>query len=348
MKRLFRILAFPLAALAIAFALHYSGMFKNKPAGCEFWFTTCDFMSTRVQVHGFAGDKYAARDAQTAVFRRLEELSKIFNYYDDASVISEVNRAAGGAAVKVPAEFIRCMKSAKEYGRLSGGAMDVTIRPLLDAWKKAAEEGRTPTDEEKAAAAALVGYGRIEIDESASTVRLPAAGMKLDLGAIAKGFIVDECAAVLKGMGIESVLIEAGGDIQTFGAKPDGMPWIIAIQNPITGLENDAILSIAVSGRAVTTSGNYRRGYDAGGKHYSHIIDPRPPYMSAEQLPQVTIVASDCTSADALATAVSVLGLEDGMKLVKSIPGVEALLITIEDGRPVLHKTEGFDKLIVR
>ncbi len=339
MKRYVRMLLMPAIALIIAYLLYFTGGGEMREVS-----QIILAMDTEIHMKAFTGSENVLVYAPRAVKKRIAELVGTFNLYDNESVISGVNRAAGGEPVKVPEEFIRCLERAKEIGKISGGTMDVTIRPLLDAWKKASAEGRIPSEAERRAALELAGLGKIEINRRESTVRLAVKGMELDLGAIAKGFIVDECIGVLKGLKVESALIEAGGDLFALGPLPDGEPWAIGIRDPLSDNPKSRILTVYISNKAVATSGNYERGFNAGGRRYSHIIDPRWPCMSAEAVPQVTIIAPDCTTADGLATAISVLGVEEGLKLVEGIAGVEALLVTVEDGKMLLHRSSGFDK----
>jgi thiamine biosynthesis lipoprotein len=298
-------------------------------------------MSTRINFVIYA-EEQAGREAVMAMRDRISELVAVFDVHDNNSVIRKVNRAAGKGPVKVPEEFVRCLEKAVEVGSLSGGALDVTVRPVLSVWKNAAKAGRLPRDADLAAARRLVDFRKIIIDRKSGTVELPEAGMKLDLGAVAKGFIVDESIKILEAHGIKRAMVEAGGDLFVLGTKPPDELWEIGIRDPRFPGDKDRHMAVVkVRDAAVTTSGNYERRFKVGGREYSHIVDPRTG-LPADAVPQVTIIAPDCATADALATALSVLGVKAGLALIESMAGVEALLITIEDGKIIEHPSSGF------
>lgn len=297
-------------------------------------------MNTDVKVIVYSNGKAGCKAAFMNVESRIKELESLFDVHREDTVAAKVNEAAGGEPVKVPWDFIRCLKSARELCEKSGGALDVTVRPLLMVWKNAAMSSRPPTDEEIAAARKLVDFRKIAIDENRSTVALAEPGMMLDLGAVAKGFIVDECIRTLKQSGIESALVEAGGDIRALGSKPGGEKWFLSIRDPrkpqsTAGLEtteeqvNNSIYLVHALDRAVTTSGNYERFFEIEGERHSHIVDPRTG-MTADAVPSATVIAPLCVTADGLSTALSVMGAKEGLELVESMPGVEALIVTID------------------
>jgi thiamine biosynthesis lipoprotein len=169
-----------------------------------------------------------------------------------------------------------------------------------------------------------VGLDRIEIDSATGTVRLSEPGMALDLGGIAKGYALDRARLVIENFGVKAALVNAGGDILAVGEKAPGKPWRVGVQDPRRG--NAMVAVASVKDKIVVTSGDYERFFVKNGKRYHHILDPRTGYP-ATGLRSVTIVATDGLTADALATAVLVLGPDEGLKLVESIQGIEALLI---------------------
>jgi len=169
-----------------------------------------------------------------------------------------------------------------------------------------------------------MGYDKVSLDPKSRSVTIPP-GCSIDLGGIAKGYIVDQAVGVLRGY-VSSALVNAGGDLYALGSKPGGMPWVIGVQDPRRPDDPSAFIeTLYVKDLAVATSGNYIRFVEIGGKRYSHIIDPRTGWP-VDTIPSATVVARDTTTADALATAVSVLPPEESVKLPASLPGVEVLL----------------------
>jgi thiamine biosynthesis lipoprotein len=183
-----------------------------------------------------------------------------------------------------------------------------------------------PEPVEIEAAAALVDYSLMENDYAAGKVFLPSSGMALDLGGIAKGYIVDRGLELLARSGIGHALLNAGGDIGILGPKPDGSPWRIGVKHPRRDDELIAVISWLKKG-AVVTSGDYERFFEEDGERYHHILDPRTGYP-ARNLLSATVVAPTAIEADALSTALFVMGPQRGLELVESLPGVEAILVT--------------------
>ena len=215
------------------------------------------------------------------------------------------------------------------YYNVSGGSFDITISPVLELWKgglwKETEEVQAKRVEETLK---YVGSDKIIMGDTKIYFEIP--GMSIDLGGIAKGYAVDEALKVLSGLGIDNALVNAGGDIGTIGIKPDGTGWLIELDNPFDDDEKEPgtiepLPGFIIEEMAVATSGNYYRYYDPE-KSVHHITDPLTGY-SADGCISVTIITSNCTEADVLATSVFVKGPIEGMQLIEEIDGVEALII---------------------
>ena len=226
-----------------------------------------------------------------------------------------------------------------DYNELSNGYFDITCQPLLDLWsfKPGADTQFWELDAaaQQAAideASALVGSDKITA--SADEISLALEGMEITLGAIAKGYAVDKALETIHGMGVKYALVDAGGDIGTLGSKPKGVPWDIALVNPEDTTQS--LASFDIKDKAIATSGNYMRYFDEDAK-VGHILNPKTGY-SASGTFSTTIIAPNCTQADALATAVFVMGPVDGMALVETIEGVEALIV---DADSVIHRSTG-------
>ncbi len=282
-------------------------------------------MDTGVEIV-FPGDSPAeARQISGQVFDEMERLENRFSRDQAGSEILALNRGAGKGPVGVSPETIDLLEQAIYFADLSQGAFDPSIAPLLELWGFSDGNYRVPPESEIEALLPLIDYTQVKTDRSRQEISLLREGVCLDLGAIAKGYIVDRGLDRLRREGIGEGFIDAGGDIGIVGPKPDGQPWRIGIRHP---REKEKILAvIPLTSGAVATSGDYERMFEEGGQRYHHILDPHTGYP-ANRLLSATVVASTATEADALSTALFVLGPEEGLKLIESLAGVEAILIT--------------------
>ena len=297
-------------------------------------------MSTIARIVVWAGRPDLARAAMDDAFAELERVSGLMNPYQADSEISRVNRQAADQPVKTSADTLAVVRTACVWSRRTAGAFDVTVGPLISLWRRAAKADRLPTDPELAEMRKRMGWQHIELDASRRTIRFSRPGLRLDLGGIAKGYAIDRALAVLRRPGISAALVDVGGDLACFGAPRGQNGWIVGVQSPY----QEALVSrLRARDVAVTTSGHYRRFYTVGGKRYSHIFNPltgRP----AQTIASVTVVAPSAMDADALSTAVSVLGVEKGLALLEKTPNVEGLLITGPPGQAVFHRTTGWTR----
>jgi len=268
------------------------------------------------------GPSRVLEGAVEGAFARIDELEALLSAHRDDSEVAAVSAAAGGDPVRVGPDMVRVVSLALEIAEESGGALDPTCRPLVAAWGFLDNSPAVPSEEARQKALALVGWRDVAVDETASTIRLARAGMALDLGAVAKGYAADEAAAVLRERGATGGLVEAGGDIACFGRRADGGEWVMGLENP----RGEGVLArIRAGDGGITTSGDYRRFFEAGGQRYSHIMDPRTGWP-ASGLSSVTVIARTAALADALSTAAFVLGPEAGAKLVER-RGASAIFI---------------------
>jgi thiamine biosynthesis lipoprotein len=249
---------------------------------------------------------------------RLDQVVAQMSTWEPDSDLSRYNRAAAGQWCTLPAETRHVLSCAQSIARISHGAFDPTLGPLVAIWGFGANAGqRRPPD-----AATLLatrdrcGWQRLQWQDHAL---LQPGGLELDLSAIAKGFGVDHVATWLRGQGIAAALIEVGGELAGYGRKPDGQPWRVLVES---APEEDAQTGtpprvLALDGKAVATSGDRWHQYHAGGEAYSHSLDPRTGMPVRQVAAAVTVVADDAMHADAWATALTVLGHEAGMALAE-------------------------------
>ncbi|HPE36068.1 MAG TPA: FAD:protein FMN transferase [Spirochaetales bacterium] len=278
----------------------------------------------------------ASEKALDDAFARLAAIEAEMSANDPGTLVDQVNQAAGGQAVAVPDDLRYVTRKALEYAALSDGAFDPTIGPLVKLWGIGTEDERVPSADEVSVALAMVDRWLLELDDQAGTLRLAKPGMRLDLGAIAKGYAADEAGRILAEQGVTAAVIDLGGNVKVVGRKPDGSPWKIGVQNPFD--DRGAYIGIVtVTGdRTVVTSGVYER-YFLGddGTHYHHILDTRTGYPVRNGLASVTIIASSSIDADGLSTTLFALGLDKGLALANSLDWMEAVFID-EDKRVYL------------
>ncbi len=279
-------------------------------------------MGTTVDVTVHHPDARAAEDAVSLAFREAARLEGLLSAYIDESDVSGINKNAGVQPAVVAPETFYVIRQAVKYSKLSGGAFDVTVMPLVELWSGAALRGELPSEREILEAGALVDFREIILDEKNSSVMLGKKGMRLDLGAIAKGFVVDKMAEILRDAGMRGALVNAGGDIYAHGTSYGGEGWRIGLRHPRS--PERVVDVFSVTNRAVATSGDYERFFIYEGVRYSHIIDPRSG-MPARGVISATVLAGTCLEADALATILFVTGYADGRPIIEEL-GAEAVL----------------------
>ncbi len=282
-------------------------------------------------------DGHQALEQAEAALRAVEAR---MSTHLERSELGRLNRAPVGESVPLSPDTLTVLVAAQRFHLASAGAFDVTCRPLLERWRAAARAGRLPTADELAAARAASRWELLELLPAGA--RRLGPGVEVDLGGIAKGWGIDAAVAALETSGCAGGLVEVGGDLRVWGARPEGGAWPVALRDPFAAREMG---SLALASGAVCTSGNYARFVEIDGRRYSHIVDPRSG-LPAEAAPSVTVVAADATTADAWATALSVLG-PAGLELIAGDPGIEALLVTGSPTQWQLHASPGIRSLLV-
>lgn len=267
---------------------------------------------------------------------RLNEIDDKMSVFKPSSEISIINKNAGIQANEISLDTLFVIKKSIEYSVLTDGAIDITIRPLINLWRIGTDSQRIPTKSEINKIISLVDYTDLFIDKD-NSVTLLYKNQAIDLGGIAKGYAADESRDIFKKYNIKSALINLGGNIFALGNKPYANLWNIGIQNPLSD-RGDYVGIISVSNKSVVTSGNYEKFFEVDGKRYSHLIDPRTGYPSSNGIISATIVSSDSIVGDALTTAIYILGLEKSINLINKLQNIEAIIIT-EDKK--IHFTPG-------
>jgi len=281
----------------------------------------------KVDIYSTAGSGEAGlmEEAAGSVLEEFQRLDTRFNRFKPASEISRIN-ASAGEWVATDDEILSVLASAREYTQITGGAFDITVGPLVDLWGFGTENPEVPSPAEIRDVLGLIDGSKMIIDRPNKRVKL-TPGMSLDPGGILKGYAVDRAATRLREEGIRTALIDAGGNIYVLGRKERG-PWRIGIQHPRSPDNVIAVVSVDEN-KALATSGDYQRFFEADGHRYHHILDPRTGRPS-RHLVSATVIADSAMEADALSTGVFVLGPDKGMDLVERLPGVEAVLVDRE------------------
>jgi thiamine biosynthesis lipoprotein len=283
----------------------------------------------------YAPDEGAANRAAQNTFRRIAQLNKILSDYDPESELRRLCATSGeGRSVPVSDPLWRVLSEAYQVADLSDGAFDVTVGPMIRIWRRARRLHELPSQEKVDAARPLVGYRLMQLDHEHRAVELKKKGMRLDLGGIAKGFATEEALRVLADHGITRAMVHAGGDISLGEPPPDNPGWVVALLSPQQGDSPSGYLCL--SRCSVSTSGDLEQYTIIEGRRYSHVIDPKTGIGLTDRS-LVTVVALDGMTADALATAISVMGPQKGLRLAEKLPGVAARIVRAPEGKTEEH-----------
>jgi FAD:protein FMN transferase len=288
-------------------------------------------MGTFSRVVVVARSQRVARRCIEAAFDVQNRIEALMSDYRDDSELSKVNREAAQGPVAVSEMTFEVLQKAVHFSELSEGAFDVTVGPLVDLWRKAGETNEPPPGAALAEARGKVGSDKLILDAEHRTVRFAVAGMRVDVGAIGKGYAADKSVEVMRKHGALGGMAALAGDIRCFGQPPRGQEsWRIGLQDPNVAADDlrpvKPLLVLALTTEGISTSGDYRRFVKVQGRKHSHIVDPHTG-QSAGTLVSDTIIAPDATTSDALSTAVNVLGLEKGLALIEHLPATAAIFI---------------------
>ena len=254
----------------------------------------------------------------------ISRIEKMISSWDPKSETSEIIKNAGIKPVKVDKELFDLIERAIKISELTDGAFDISYASMDKIWKFDGSMKSLPTNEEIESSVEKVGYKNIILDPENQTVFLKVPGMRIGFGAIGKGYSADKSKQLLISMGVEAGIINASGDLCTWGTQPDGSSWLVGITNPLN--KNKVFSWFPLDNNAVVTSGNYEKYVVLNGVKYSHIIDPRTG-LPAQGLASVSIFAPKAELADALATSVFVMGRETGLDFINQLPHIECVMV---------------------
>ena len=283
---------------------------------------------------------------ERAVTDRLEQLEQLFSSYRPQSTLSRFNAATGTDWIPVAAEMAEAANMSREISELTGGAYDVTVYPLIRLWGFAAKSrsNSLPSATEVATARALVDWRKLEVRLSPPALRKTQPQLSADFSSIAKGFSTDVLSELLVQLGAPNHLVQIGGDIKTRGAPAGSAGWPAAVERPDAGEPGIASV-VTLNGHALSTSGDYRNFFQTGQRRYGHIIDPRTGEPVLNSLAAVSVVHASCAHSSALATALFVLGAEDGFRLARK-EGLACLFFIRSETGVVQRATPAFERFV--
>jgi len=293
-------------------------------------------MGTRVTVTMWVDSEARAARAAEAVFAEFHRLDKLMSSWIPDSDVSRINAAAGVSPVVVSDDTLTVIRFSEEVSRASNGAFDITVGAFRGLWKFDQDvDGTVPDKAAVLKRKKLVNWRDVVVDVKKKTVMLRRKGMAITLGGVAKGYAVDRGRAVLAEQGIEDYILQAGGDLYVSGKK-DANPWVVGIRDP-RGPRDDSFAVAPLADCTFSTSGDYERFVIKDGVRYHHILDPSTAFP-AWRSRSVTVMAKDGITADAWSKPLFILGAVDGMKLVESMPGIEAVFV---DDKNQVHVSSG-------
>jgi thiamine biosynthesis lipoprotein len=283
-------------------------------------------MGTLVTITAVAKSEPVAQAAITVGFAEIHRLEELLSTWIPASELSRVNDSAGVTPVHVGPETLTIVQRGMQVAAMTGGGFNIAIGPAVDAWN-VVEGQRIPTESELDALRPLVNLQAVHADVLAQTIFLEKAGMRIDVGGIGKGYAADQAVDALRRAGAIAGVVALSGDIKTFGRLPDGKMFPIGIQHPRK--DGSVLAWIDLQDEAISTAGDYERFFERDGVRYHHILDPLT-LQPARGCQSVTVIAREGVWADGLDTGIFVMGAERGMKLVETLPDVEAIIVDAE------------------
>jgi len=284
-------------------------------------------MGTRFEIT-LVSTQEVANQYLNAAQGEIERIERLISSWDANSQTAEINRQAGITPVKVAKELYDLIARSIEISKITQGAFDISYAALDPVWFFDGRMKAVPSESERLKSVQNIGFKDLVLNAKEQTVYLPKKGMKIGFGAIGKGYAADATKKLMKSLGVSSGIINASGDLTSWGKKPDGTDWQVGISNP----ENPAkVFSwFPVRDAAVATSGNYEKYVTLEGKQYSHIMDPRTG-MPVSGIKSVTVFAPNAELADAFATAVFIMGIDTGIDTISQLPGMSCIIVDAEN-----------------
>ena len=298
---------------------------------------TLTLMGCRFDITVVADDEVSGNHYIQLAIDEIRRIELLISSWDKDSQTSAINQNAGIQPVKVDKELFNLIDRAVKISKLCSGAFDISYASMDRIWKYDGSMMALPNEKDIAESVAKVGYQNIVLNEEESTVFLKLKGMRIGFGAIGKGYAADKAQSVLLNKGVKAGIINASGDLKAWGSQPNGEDWLVAITNPLNKAKAFAWLPVVE--KAVVTSGNYEKFILLDDIRYAHIIDPRTGYPSTGVV-SVSIFTQSAELADALATAVFVMGVDVGLDFINQLKGVDCIIV---DDKNKVHTSDDID-----
>lgn len=300
-------------------------------------------MGTYVKVQIFDDGK---EEVLKTAFDRVKELAAEITVDDPGSEIDKVNEQSGIAPVKLSEDVYPLVKSAYEYSDEYEEGFDMTIGPITQLWHIGFDDARKPEQKEIDDALKLVNHNKVELNDKEQTIYLKEKGMKLDLGAIAKGYITDEVVKLLKANDVTTAVVDLGGNVYVLGNSPkkDREDWNVGIQDPKKA-RNTIVGSVSTKNKSLVTSGVYERNLTVNGETFHHLFNPKTGYPFDNQIAGVSIISEKSIDGDGLSTSIFSEGLKEGLERIEGLDDVEAIFVTLDDKIFISSGLEGNFKL---
>ncbi len=292
-------------------------------------------MGSRFDITIVAEAESAAKKNIADAVAEISRIEKIISSWDETSETSEINRNAGIKPVKISAELFGLIERSIKISEITDGAFDISYASMDEVWKFDGSMRHPPTPEQITISIAKVGYQKIQLDKEQLTVFLPDEGMKIGFGALGKGYAADKAKELMLSKKVFAGVINASGDLTTWGRQATGEKWIVGISNP---LDREKVFSwLPLDESSIATSGNYEKYLFFEGEKHSHIIDPRTGYPS-KGISSVSVFSKSAELCDALATAVFIMGIDTGISLINQLKETEVIVV---DSQNKIFKSNG-------
>jgi len=308
----------------ILFALIFSHIFFTADAQVLRKRTTT-LMGSRFDISIVADDTLSAEANIDTVIAEITRIENLISDWKETSQVSAINRNAGFQPVKVDSELFELTKRAIRLSEMTNGAFDISFGSMEKVWKYDGSMTEIPSAEIVKRSVAKVGYKNIILDSLNSTIFLKLEGMKIGFGSIGKGYAADRGRNIMRARGIDAGIVNASGDMSTWGTQPNGKDWKIGITDPRD--TRKLLGTISIKEASVVTSGNYEKYIEIGGKRFSHIINPLTGYP-ATGLSSVTVIGPEAETANGFSTALIVLGERAGLEIIKKFPDYQCIIVS--------------------
>ena len=286
-------------------------------------------MGNHFEISIVAADEAWANDMIGKAVAEIQRIEKLLTTYNEESETNRINQSAGIAPAKVCEETFRLIQRSIRISGITQGAFDISYGSVdKSLWNFDANMTNLPDEKTAKRMVRLINYRNIILDENELTVFLKEAGMRIGFGGIGKGYAAEMAKQTLKNLGVQNGIVNASGDLTTWGFQPDGKPWTIGIVNP--NMSGKIFSHVNVTDMAVATSGNYEKFVMINGVKYSHTINPRTG-LPVRGIKSVTIISPNAEIADAMATPVTIMGIQAGLDMINQIKGIEAIVIDDND-----------------